>query len=130
MGVKDIKNLLRNYKKIETQIKILRLDIEENPLHGIDYNNTKVSTSNINTLDNHLEHIEHIETKIKLLELQKKKIEIALEALNERERKVIELRYIKDNDYNTVAYAIDREYSTIKVIEHKAMSKMLDVLIA
>ena len=71
---------------------------------------------------------EHIEREIKSYEIQLKKIENLLEVLTDKQRKVIELRYIKEWSYDAITNVLYREYTSIKAIEKKAFNRLLQAI--
>jgi DNA-directed RNA polymerase specialized sigma subunit len=63
--------------------------------------------------------------KIIALERESARIDNALSVLDEDERTVLELRYIKGFKWYTVSYKLNRCYQQCKRIESKALKRMI-----
>ena len=128
MNIQDVKQMIKSYKAIQCKVRNLKLELEETSIKSVNYNAIHVSNSNISTLDNELLRKEHIEREIKSYEIQLKKIENLLEVLTDKQRKVIELRYIKEWSYDAITNVLYREYTSIKAIEKKAFNRLLQAI--
>ena len=128
MNIQDVKQMIKSYKAIQCKVRNLKLELEETSIKSVNYNAIHVSNSNISTLDNELLRKEHIEREIKSYEIQIKKIENLLEVLTDKQRKVIELRYIKEWSYDAITNVLYREYTSIKAIEKKAFNRLLQAI--
>ena len=111
---KYIENLLRNYKKNKSRIKILELGIvtdDDFTVGAIDYSKDKIQTSNKNDLSDLIVKREK--------ELDKLKYEVAvaealLESLNAKDRYIIEAFYIENIRMNKIAVKLN--YYEIKTV--------------
>lgn len=128
MNIQDVKQMIKSYKAIQCKVRNLKLELEETSIKSVNYNAIHISNSNISTLDNELLRKEHIEREIKSYEIQLKKIENLLEVLTDKQRKVIELRYIKEWSYDAITNVLYREYTSIKAIEKKAFNRLLQAI--
>lgn len=128
MNIQDVKQMIKSYKAIQCKVRNLKLELEETSIKSVNYNTIHISNSNISTLDNELLRKEHIEREIKSYEIQLKKIENLLEVLTDKQRKVIELRYIKEWSYDAITNVLYREYTSIKAIEKKAFNRLLQAI--
>lgn len=128
MNIQDVKQMIKSYKAIQCKVRNLKLELEETSIKSVNYNAIHVSNSNISTLDNELLRKENIEREIKSYEIQLKKIENLLEVLTDKQRKVIELRYIKEWSYDDITNVLYREYTSIKAIEKKAFNRLLQAI--
>lgn len=100
---KKTEALLYNYiflkKNIETdKLKLEELNLESFDVNASKYDSVKVDTSTISdiTAENAINHIikkEYLARKIRKNTFQKKQIDIAMEALNDTERTIIEEKY-------------------------------------
>lgn len=133
----DIKQRLRNYKKIlakkneyELQIRDLEEDIGiTEPPQG----EATGKTYKINSVAEN-QAIELAEKKAKLLELinmnQKEidHIQNALSGLREWERQAIELRFVEERRIESVCYIMNRAKNTIKKYISNGLNEMEDIL--
>ena len=111
---KYIENLLRNYKKNKSRIKILELGIvtdDDFTVGAIDYSKDKIQTSNKSDLSDLIVKREK--------ELDKLKYEVAvaealLESLNTKDRYIIEAFYIENIRMNKIAVKLN--YYEIKTV--------------
>jgi DNA-directed RNA polymerase specialized sigma24 family protein len=133
----DIKQRLRNYKKIlakkneyELQIRDLEEDIgiTEPPQGEATGKTYKISSVAEN------QAIELAEKKAKLMELininQKEidHIQNALNGLREWEKQAIELRFVEERRIESVCYIMNRAKNTIKKYISNGLNEMEDIL--
>lgn len=133
----DIKNRLRNYKKIlakknEYELKIKELEedigITEAPQGEATSKTYKISSVAEN------QAIEIAEKKAKLKELIKinqkeiNHIENALSGLREWERQSIQLRFIEERRIESVCYIMNRAKKTISKYIANGLKEMEDIL--
>ena len=104
---KYIENLLRNYKKNKSRIKILELGLvtdDDYTIGAIDYSKDKIQTSNKSDLS------DLVIRREKELEKLKKEVDLAeilLESLNNRDRYIVEAFYIENMRINKIAVKLN-----------------------
>lgn len=133
----NIKERLKNYRKILAEKKELELRINEQEedigIVGIEYGERSGPTYKI-TSQTENQALKLTESQEKLIKLIKEKgteiqrLENAMSVLTDQEREVIELLYIKKHYINTVAYKVDKSPRTVKYIERAALKKMEEVI--
>ena len=85
-----------------------------------------VSSSTENKAIRRLEKKEEYLHKIEYQKIQLEKIENLISILPAIEKQVIESIFLKGYSYNVVIGALDRRYSSIKEIEKRALSKIVE----
>lgn len=92
-----VEKLLEDYAELDINIKGLELDIKEEGLKGVSYNDMPGSPlpSNRSPVEIGLNNIEKLKREKITLEIRKEKIENILMILDDRERTLIDLKYIK-----------------------------------
>lgn len=92
-----VEKLLEDYAELDINIKGLELDIKEEGLKGVSYNDMPGSplSSNRSPVEIGLNNIEKLKREKITLEIRKEKIENILMILDDRERTLIDLKYIK-----------------------------------
>ena len=104
---KYIENLLRNYKKNKSRIKILELGLiseDDYILGAIDNSRDKIQTSSKSDLS------DLVIRREKELEKLKKEVDLAeilLESLNNRDRYIVEAFYIENMRINKIAVKLN-----------------------
>ena len=126
---KYIENLLRNYKKNKSRIKILELGIvtdDDFTISAIDYSKEKIQTSNNNDLSDLIVKREK--------ELDKLKYEVSLtdallESLNTKDRYIVEAFYIENIRMNKIALKLNYyETKTIWINKDRIINSLLDLV--
>ena len=126
---KYIENLLRNYKKNKSRIKILELGIvtdDDFTISAIDYSKEKIQTSNQSDLSDLIIKREK--------ELDKLKYEVSLtdallESLNTKDRYIVEAFYIENIRMNKIAVKLN--YYEIKTVwnnKDRIMNYLMDLV--
>lgn len=92
-----VEKLLEDYAELDINIKGLELDIKEEGLKGVSYNDMPGAPLPINRspVEIGLNNIEKLKREKITLEIRKEKIENILMILDDRERTLIDLKYIK-----------------------------------
>lgn len=134
---KKIETILYNFNQTKAEIKNIKLDIEllENEYDdgiGINYIENKGKTNKItSTVENMIirkeNQINKLKYAMKVKDAEIKKVENALEALTDRERSIIEMRYFqKENNRNISAKLyITEEY--VSSIKSKAIKSIANI---
>ncbi|MBN3349039.1 sigma-70 family RNA polymerase sigma factor [Clostridium botulinum] len=125
--------MLYNYKQFKVEIKNILLEIEdiENSYRGIgamQYSDMPKAHNTNSAIEQEVEQkekrIEHLNRLISKKENIIKRIDNALEALTERERKLIELRYFNKIPNNRVAEKLDLAEQTTSIMNKKIIDKL------
>ena len=126
---KYIENLLRNYKKNKSRIKILELGIvtdDDFTISAIDYSKEKIQTSNQSDLSDLIIKREK--------ELDKLKYEVSLtdallESLNTKDRYIVEAFYIENIRMNKIALKLNYyETKTIWTNKDRIINSLIDLV--
>ena len=124
-----IENLLRNYKKNKSRIKILELGIvtdDDFTISAIDYSKEKIQTSNNNDLSDLIVKREK--------ELDKLKYEVSLtdallESLNTKDRYIVEAFYIENIRMNKIALKLNYyETKTIWINKDRIINSLVNLV--
>ncbi|APH21500.1 sigma-70, region 4 family protein [Clostridium botulinum] len=125
--------MLYNYKQFKVGIKNILLEIEdiENSYRGIgamQYSDMPKAHNTNSSIEKEIEEkekrIEHLNKLISKKENIIKRVDNALEALTERERKLIELRYFNKIPNNRVAEKLDLAEQTTSTMNRKIIDKL------
>ena len=126
---KYIENLLRNYKKNKSRIKILELGIvtdDDFTINAIDYSKEKIQTSNNSDLSDLIIKREK--------ELDKLKYEVSLtdallESLNTKDKYIVEAFYIENIRMNKIALKLNYyETKTIWINKDRIINSLIDLV--
>ena len=126
---KYIENLLRNYKKNKSRIKILELGIvtdDDFTISAIDYSKEKIQTTNQSDLSDLIIKREK--------ELDKLKYEVSLtdallESLNTKDRYIVEAFYIENIRMNKIALKLNYyETKTIWINKDRIINSLIDLV--
>ena len=126
---KYIENLLRNYKKNKSRIKILELGIvtdDDFTINAIDYSKEKIQTSNNNDLSDLIVKREK--------ELDKLKYEVSLtdallESLNTKDKYIVEAFYIENIRMNKIALKLNYyETKTIWINKDRIINSLVNLV--
>ena len=136
MNKEELKAYLKSYKTRKWVIRDLQLKIKELELEEISISASNfeehfgydVSSSTENKAIRRLEKKEEYLHKIEYQKIQLEKIENLISILPAIEKQVIESIFLKGYSYNVVIGALDRRYSSIKEIEKRALSKIVEFL--
>ena len=126
---KYIENLLRNYKKNKSRIKILELGMvtdDDFTIIAIDYSKEKIQTSNQSDLS---DLIIKREKELDKLKYEVSVTEALLESLNTKDRYIIEAFYIENIRMNKIAVKLN--YYEIKTVwnnKDRIMNYLLDLV--
>lgn len=104
---KYIENLLRNYKKNKSRIKVLELGLitnEDYTIGAIDYSKDKIQTSSKSDLS---DMVIKREKELEKLRYEANLTEILLESLNARDRYIVEAFYIEKIRVNKIAVKLN-----------------------
>lgn len=96
--------ILKTYKKNKSRLKMLELGLvtdDDNLLGAVNYDNVRVQTSNLGSLDNNILAREN--EKIKLNKYITT-VDVILESLNSKDRAIIENIYFENIKYIDIAY--------------------------
>ena len=126
---KYIENLLRNYKKNKSRIKILELGIvtdDDFTINAIDYSKEKIQTSSNSDLSDLIVKREK--------ELDKLKYEVSLtdallESLNTKDKYIVEAFYIENIRMNKIALKLNYyETKTIWINKDRIINSLIDLV--
>jgi len=126
---KYIENLLRNYKKNKSRIKILNLGMvtdDDFTISGVDYSKDKIQTSNMSDLS---DTVIKREKELEKLIYEVNVTEALLESLNTKDRYIIEAFYIENIRMNKIAVKLN--YYEIKTVwnnKDRIMNYLLDLV--
>ena len=139
MNRSDVRKILSSYIYSRRMIEKINLEIEELETNDImRASGFEEKTGVTNKIGKSIEDyvtnkdikIKQLEYERKLEEINCKKIENALGILKEDEKRIIELRYIKNpSTWNVISRKVDLEMITCQKIECKAIDKMIPMLI-
>lgn len=131
----DLKERLKNYSSLiaeKREIEIRLEEIEGTELKAVNYDSVGTSCGISNATEKQAFKMVELKEKYnnllkdKLIEINR--IENAMGVLTEKERQLIEQRYINNSSWEVVAYKIDRTSRTCKSIEREALKKMDKIL--
>lgn len=131
----NLKERLKNYSSLIAEKRELEIRLEEiegTELKAVSYDSVGRSYGISNTTEKQAFKIVELKEKYnnllkdKLIEINR--IENAMRVLSEKERQLIEQRYINNSSWEVVAYKIDRTSRTCKSIEREALKKMDKIL--
>lgn len=129
--------MLYNYKNTLAEIKNIRIeidDVEQNyrEISPIVYDDMPRASNPSSSVEREIEHkekkIEYLTNLIMKKENQIRRIDNVLEALEERERKLIELRYFDKMPYSRIAEEFNLETSSIFRIRKETLDKVISLL--
>lgn len=132
---------LYNYKPNKVQLRLLKKNLKEEldavkDISAINYNQEKVSETN-ETGDPTAEYLEKKEQikerynkKMKELEEHIEIVELSLSLMTEREKKIIERRYIDGRQWTDIAIDEDIDITprSCRRIRTEALSRLIDML--
>ena len=104
---KYIEDLLRNYKKNKSRIKVLELGLitdDDFTVGAIDYSKDKIQVSNMSDLS---DIVIKREKELEQLKYEVNLTEILLESLNARDRYIVEAFYIERIRVNKIAVKLN-----------------------
>ena len=126
---KYIENLLRNYKKNKSRIKILELGIvtdDDFTISAIDYSKEKIQTSNNNDLS---DLIVKREKELDKLKYEGSLTDALLESLNTKDRYIVEAFYIENIRMNKIALKLNYyETKTIWINKDRIINSLIDLV--
>lgn len=115
---KYIENLLKNYKKNKSRIKILELGLvtdDDFTIGAIDYSKDKIQSSNKSDLS---DAIVKRERELEKLRYEVNVTDALLESLNNRDKYIVEAYYIENIRMNKIAVKLNY-YETKSVWSNK-----------
>jgi DNA-directed RNA polymerase specialized sigma24 family protein len=126
---------LKEYRNIKAEIRAIELDIEElqdedniGP-SAISYEEKTGKTNRISSQTEYLaisiaDKVAKLEREKRIKERDIVRIENVLSILGEKEREVIEMKYMKGYKWDTISFRIDRSYQQCWRIEKRALEKI------
>ena len=126
---KYIEDLLRNYKKNKSRIKVLELGLitdDDYTIGAIDCSKDKIQTSNMSDLS---DTVKKREKELEKLIYEVSVTEALLESLNTKDRYIIEAFYIENIRMNKIAVKLN--YYEIKTVwnnKDRIMNYLLDLV--
>ena len=124
-----IENLLRNYKKNKSRIKILELGIvtdDDFTISAIDYSKEKIQTSNSNDLS---DLIVKREKELDKLNYEVSLTDALLESINTKDRYIVEAFYIENIRMNKIALKLNYyETKTIWINKDRIINSLIDLV--
>ncbi|MTI49688.1 MAG: hypothetical protein FH761_17800 [Firmicutes bacterium] len=131
---KSTEKILYSYKMLKVSIDNLESEIvelkKESGMGAINYDTQKTSPTfkiNKNTEDQAIKNITEIDLKEKLIEVTTNKIsriERALDALNDKEKTIVEMRYFEGKQWFEIAYKIQYSERHCKRIRSNTIKKL------
>ncbi|GAA0735406.1 sigma factor-like helix-turn-helix DNA-binding protein [Clostridium oceanicum] len=131
---KKTEYMLYNYKDLIAKEMNLTLDIRDLKLNyeGIRAAQYKEHTGNTNKFNSNVENeiiskekkIEYLESVKEHIQIKIKKIESAIAALEDRQKKIIELRYFNKLSWNKISELINLTEVSCRVIRNKSIKKL------
>ena len=126
---KYIENLLRNYKKNKSRIKILELGIvtdDDFTLGAIDYSKDKIQASNNNDLS---DLIVKREKELDKLNYEVSLTDALLESLNTKDKYIVEAFYIENIRMNKIALKLNYyETKTIWINKDRIINSLVNLV--
>lgn len=118
--------LLKQYRELTIDIRALELDIKEQGLTAITYNDMPGSPlpSNVSPIEINLNNIEKLKIDKSSLEIKKEKIENIFNALNEIELKIIKYRHVDKLMFKEISYKVSMNADYL-VTKHKEIIEKL-----
>ena len=124
-----IENLLRNYKKNKSRIKILKMGIvtdDDFTISAIDYSKEKIQTSNNSDLS---DLIVKREKELDKLNYEVSLTDALLESLNTKDRYIVEAFYIENIRMNKIALKLNYyETKTIWINKDRIINSLIDLV--
>ena len=124
-----IENLLRNYKKNKSRIKILKMGIvtdDDFTISAIDYSKEKIQTSNNNDLS---DLIIKREKELDKLNYEVSLTDALLESLNTKDRYIVEAFYIENIRMNKIALKLNYyETKTIWINKDRIINSLVNLV--
>lgn len=137
MHYKQLEKILYDYRITKANIMNLEVEIETMSLPssvtGISYDKDKINNSKISSITEDLalrkiEKEESIKKRILYLKKRMNQIDNALDCLTEVERKIVELKYIKQQQWWQIAYSVKYSETWCKRVRRIAINKMIEAL--
>lgn len=118
--------LLKKYRELTIDIKALELDIKEQGLRGVSYNDMPGSPlpSNTSPVEISLNKIERLRIDKGSLEIKKEKIENIFKVLNNTEVAIIKYRHIDKLMFKEISYKVNMNADYL-VTKHKEIIEKL-----
>lgn len=136
---KNTEGLLYSYNSLKVKIKNLKLDLENiefEDLQAIQYDHDKLSETNAfsSSVENNViskdKQVEIINRKIRYYQNTINKIDNALESLSDKERKLVEMRYLRSEPCSWVYIATEMQLDVTSCHNHrnKTINKISNML--
>ena len=126
---KYIENLLRNYKKNKSRIKILELGIvtdDDFTISAIDYSKEKIQVSHQSDLS---DLIVKREKELDRLKYEVSLTDALLESLNTKDKYIVEAFYIENIRMNKIALKLNYyETKTIWINKDRIINSLIDLV--
>lgn len=118
--------LLKKYREITIDIKGLELDIKEQGLRGVSYNDMPGSPlpNNVSPVEISMHSIERLKIDKSVLEIKKEKIENMFKALNNTEVRIIKYRHVDKLMFKEISYKVNMNADYL-VTKHKDIIEKL-----
>ncbi|WP_243128196.1 sigma factor-like helix-turn-helix DNA-binding protein [Clostridium niameyense] len=129
--------MLYNYKNFKAEIKNILLEIEEieNSYRGIsaiEYSDMPKAYNNNSSVEQEIEEkekrIEYLNQLIIKKENMIQRVDNALEALTEDERKLVEMRYFNKIPNIKIAEILDLTEQTTSIMKGRIINKMINLM--
>ena len=126
---KYIEDLLRNYKKNKSRIKVLELGLitdDDYTVGAIDYSKDKIQASNMSDLS---DIVIRREKELDQLKYEVNLTEILLESLNARDRYIVEAFYIERKRVNKIAVKLNYyEDKSVWNNKNRIINSLMDIV--
>jgi RNA polymerase sigma factor (sigma-70 family) len=127
--------ILKDYKRLKAiikdyELKLEELDFDTTGPRAMAYDGDRISptfkfnSETENTVIKREERVKDLTIKKRVTEIIIERVENAIDSLKERERKVVELKYINDKTYEEIAEIIDRTPIRCQQIMDEAIEKI------
>lgn len=131
---------LKEYRNILAEIRAIDLEIQElndeDNIKGVSqcYEEKTGRTNKFNSIvENQAVNIQdkimQLEYKKRCCERQIARIDNALSVLNEKEKRVLEMKYLKGLNWESITFSLDRTYQQCKKIEKQAIKTIEPLLV-
>ena len=126
---KYIEDLLRNYKKNKSRIKVLELGLitdDDFTIGATDYSKDKIQVSSMSDLS---DIVIRREKELEQLKYEVNLTEILLESLNARDRYIVEAFYIENIRMNKIALKLNYyETKTIWINKDRIINSLVNLV--
>ncbi|KNF08540.1 hypothetical protein CLPU_6c00260 [Gottschalkia purinilytica] len=131
---KSVESLLYNYTMFKASIENMEAEIKEieieDGLRSLSYENEKTSCTNEinrsteNIAIRKIEHKDLLKKRIEIIDSKLRRLDNAINALNELENKIITKRYFEGKQWYIIAYELSYNERWCRQVRKQAISKL------